>query len=276
MTYAGVARNSSEREQALSLAAESFSQAGSNPNVAVLRKAFLVREHPGYSDKSPIIVCTDDGCVVGSAFLIDCTLPMADRLLQGVFISSVSVADSHRSQGFSVLLMEAAVDAAISRGIDVAMIIARRAVDGFYTRFGFWGVAQYSKVTLRVATLPTNMFPKNLIDLRPVGAADIKTCGILHAENYRNLVGYCLRTSEMWDYIFRKVPYIGLRFDMIKINNEIAGYAIHDGQGNLHEVATSQEVLACDARNFLEAFMPDGESVTLHMPPTHPLSLIQK
>lgn len=270
MNYAGVARNSGEREQALRLAAESFSPAGSSPDVAVLRKAFLVHEHPGYTDDSPIVVCAADGTVAGSAFLIGCTLPLGGRLLQGVFISSVSVAESWRGQGLSVLLMEAAIDTATSRGVDIAMLIARRAVDGYYTRFGFWGVAQYSRVTLKLTTLPVNTFPEMLFDFRPVGTADLKACAILHAENYENFAGYCLRKPEMWRYILRKLAYLGMRFDVITINGEIEGYAIHDGQGNLHEVATRPEGPTCGARNFLEAYVPGGESVTLHIPPAHP------
>lgn len=78
---------------------------------------------------------------MGSAFLIERALPLRDKILRAVFISSISIAEKVRGQGLSYFLMEAAIEASRVRGIDVAMLIARRAVDGFYTRFGFWGLS---------------------------------------------------------------------------------------------------------------------------------------
>jgi len=184
MSYAGVARNSCEREEALKIAAASFGSATGTLDAAIARKAFLVQEHPGYSDESPVVVCSADGSVIASAFLIDCALPGAGRTLQGVFVSSVSVAESSRGNGVSLLLMEAAIKAATSRGSDIAMLIARRAVDGYYTRFGFWGVSQYSKVTFSMATLPMNVLSGKQATIRPVTESDFNACAVLYTTSY--------------------------------------------------------------------------------------------
>ena len=270
MSYAGVARTDSEREQALMLAAASFFSPGDSQDAAVSRKETLLREHPGYTNDSPIIVSTADGSLAGSAFLIDCLVPVEDRLLQGVFVSSVSVAESARGQGLSLLLMKAAIKAAKMRGADIAMVIARRAVDGYYTRFGFWGLSQYSKITLKMDMLSTDMRVPVSVGTKPVTAEDFKVCATLHGASYENLVGHCLRRPEMWNYILHKLPYLGMRLDLIVVDGETAGYAIHDGKGNLHEVATVAGAPVCSPRTLLEACAPGSESVTLHIPPTHP------
>jgi predicted acetyltransferase len=270
MIYAGIARNDKERESALSLAAASFPMSKDREDSAVLRKSLLLREHPGFTKDSPVIVSASDGSVVGSAFLIDCSLPLKDRMLQGVFISSVSVAKKMRGQGLSRLLMEAAINSCRLRGIDVAMVIARRAVDGYYTRFGFWGLSQYSKTTFEISTLPIAKRSERSKKLLPVVNADLEICAALHAENYRNLVGHCVRKPAMWRYILLKLPYLGMRFDLIKINNKMVGYAIHDGKGNIHEIATVSSEYNFEARTLFEAFTPAISSVTLHVHPTHP------
>lgn len=268
--YAGIARDGRELEQALALAAESFSPPDAAMDAAISRKAFLLREHPGFREDSAIVVCAENGCVAGSAFLIDCELPVGDCLLQGVFISSVSVAEQARGQGLSLLLMESAIKAATVRDADIAMLIARRAVDGYYTRFGFWGLSQYSKVTLNIATLPPASHPIQAVTLRPVAAEDFGLCAELHAASYRNLIGHCVRSPKMWGYISRKLPYLGMRLDFVRIEGQTVSYVIHDGRGNLHEIGVVPGGPVFGARPFLEAIAPGLENLTLHLPPTHP------
>jgi predicted N-acetyltransferase YhbS len=270
MSYAGIARNDSEREQALQLAATHFPLPDDGQDVAILRKTQLLREHPGYTHDSPIIVCSPDGRTVGSAFLINCAVPLKDRVLRGVFVSSVSVTEAARGQGLSRLLMEAAIQSATDRGVDIAMLIARRAVDGYYTRFGFWGLSQYSKVTVKVATLPAGKHLPKSSSLTPVTAVDFELCAALHAENYRNLVGHCQRDSEKWRYILQKLRYIGMRLDLVSIDGKAAGYVLHDEKGNLHEIATLRDESLCTPRTFLEACASDSDDVVLHVHPTHP------
>lgn len=270
MTYAGIARNASEREQALILAEASFSPQDKTKNNSTLRKTFLLCGHPGYTNDSPIVVCAGDDSVVASAFLIDCTVSLHHRLLQGVFVSSVSVAETARGQGLSLLLMRAAIDSASARQIDIAMVIARRAVDGFYTRFGFWGLAQYSKVTFQIASLPIDKLTPRKVYVLPLAVDNFETCSAFYAANYAHLAGHCLRKPEMWAYILGKLPYLGLRLDMVLIGGIIVGYAVHDSNGNLYEIATVTGAQIFSVRSFLLAFVGSKDSLTLHIPPAHP------
>jgi len=271
MIYAGIARNDTERDQALKLAAASFPMPQDhNEDFATLRKTQLLQEHPGFKQDSTVVVCASDGSVVGSAFLIDCTLPLKDTILKGVFISSVSVAESARGQGLSRQLMDAIIGSSRMCGVDIAMLISRKGVDGYYTRFGFWGLSQYSKATLEFATLPSGKESAKSTKLTPVVMRNFGTCAALHTNNYNKLFGHCVRKPEMWKYILYKTRYIGMQFDLVSIAGKTAGYVIHDGKGNLYEIATVSEEFTYNPYTFLKACAPDVERVTLHVHPTHP------
>lgn len=268
MSYAGIARDSRERQDALRIASTSFGSSTCSHDTAIARKAFLLEEHPGYSNESAIVVCSEAGSVIASAFLINCTLPLGSKKLQGVFISSISVAESSRGNGVSRLLIDAAINAAKSRCADLAIVIARRAVDHFYSRFGFWGVSQYSRVTFRV---PEGLIASaNQIAVRPAAEPDLAACAMLYADIYKGLLGHCERAPELWLYILRKSSYLGLLFDVMTFIDEVVGYAIHDGIGNFHELTTGPETTSCDTFTFLTDCAPKSQFLTLHIPPTHP------
>jgi len=269
LSYAGIARDSRERQDALHIAATSFRSATCSHDVSIARKAFLLEQHPGYSNESAIVVCSDVGSVIASAFLIDCMLPLGSKKLQGVFVSSISVAESSRGNGVSRLLMDAAINAAKGRCADLAIVIARRAVDYFYNRFGFWGVSQYSRVTLRVPERLMNVTAKQLAT-RPTAEPDLAACAELYADSYKGLLGHCERPPELWEYILQKSSYLGLRFDVMTFVDEIVGYAFHDGVGNFHELTIGAETTSSDAFTFLTDCAPQSEFLTLHIPPTHP------
>jgi hypothetical protein len=166
--------------------------------------------------------------------------------------------------------MEAAIRTARSSNIDIAMLIARRAVDGYYNRFGFWGVAQYSKTTFKMTTLPMNGESIKSIEVRSLTHEDLGVCAVLYAKSYEGLVGHCLRTPKMWNYILRKLHYLGMHLDLVVVDHQVAGYVIHDRQENIYEIATGETPPICGANMFLKAFAPRCESLTLNVPPAHP------
>lgn len=65
MIYAGIARNENERKLALRLAATSFRMSEDREDSAFFRKTLMLREHPGFTEDSSIVVCASDGSVSG-------------------------------------------------------------------------------------------------------------------------------------------------------------------------------------------------------------------
>lgn len=270
MTYCGIARTTDEVKAALSLATLAFYPSYSGEGTAFSHKQFMLTEHPGFNDRSTIVLCNDLGMVVGSAFVIDCSFPVGDKAMSGAFISSVSIAEPFKGKGLSVRLMASAIIAATARGADIAVVIARRAVDGYYNRFGFWGVSQYSKVGFNVLSVPQSNVCQNSVNLLPAMTSDLEECASLYDETYRFLLGHCSRNPQMWRYIQEKLARLDLKFHIIRDSELVIAYAVHDGKGLVYEIGIKPNFDWC-VRSFFKAISPSNENVSLHIPPTHPI-----
>jgi hypothetical protein len=262
--YSGSARNSDEALQALHLACLTFD----SPVLPLKRKELLLR-HPGYSDKSPIIVSNSSGEVLASLFLVDCLVRLNQKFVQGVFLSSISVRESHRGLGLSTLLINAALSTACSRSKKVALVIARKAVDHFYTRFGFWGISHYCKFSY--SETPSPVCPStDLLKFVPASSQHFPKCQHFYNLNYSMSSGSCARPLKYWSYILYKCLAQEHRFDMLVYDNEPIGYVIHDSSGNVFEIATSLCHPALNIALFLDRCGMSNGFQVLHIHPLHP------
>lgn len=268
MLYAGPARDRSEEEQAVALAGRVFSPAAENSDLTTERKRFLVLDHPGAGKDPAIVVSLPEKGVIGAAFLIDRIFPRGPAMIHGTFISSICIDEGVRGLGYSRTLMDAAIDACKARGSAIALVIARRAADHFYTRFGFWGLSQYSKLTVDAAALSAT--PTSGLRLRSAAADDLPACAVLHDATYRESFGHCLRDGETWRYILGKAACLHVRLSVVETSGSVVGYAIHDETGNVHELGSAGAAVACGALALLAGHSA-GPSLLLHVSPNHPV-----
>ncbi len=267
MLYAGPARNENEVECAVVLAGQVFDQTTGNVSSSVERKHFQVREHPGAGKDSVIVVSLDGKGVIGTTFLIDRIFPRGQASIRGTFLSSFCVDPSLRAQGYSRVLMAAALQACSTRSTAIALVIARRAVDRFYTKFGFWGLSQYSKLTVEAAALAEISVAG--FRLRRASPADIPQCNDKYAFAYKDSFGHCVRDRQTWEYILKKCGYLCVPVSVIEKEAVIIGYAVHDESGNIHEIGCDNTP---DARTALAVLARSAAAklLTVHIPPIHP------
>lgn len=268
MLYAGPARNQEELNLAIALAGRVFASPTEDLAPAVERKKVLVLEHPGAGENPAIVVSLPGKGVVGAAFLIDRVFPHGPASIRGTFISAFCIDENLRGQGYSRALMAAAVQACSKRGAAIALVIARRAVDHFYTKFGFWGLSQYSKLTVESAALSHISIAG--LRLRRASHDDLPQCGEKYDLAYRDSFGHCLRNRQTWEYIIKKSACLGVRVSVIEKEAVIIGYAIHDESGNIHEIGVDS---TSDARIALAvlARLAAGKLLTVHVSPIHPV-----
>ena len=233
MFYSGVSRNHHETDQALDLASHAFP----NPHCTTTRREILC-QHPGFSDSSPIVVSTSNGDVLASLFLIDCTLRLNGNLVPSVFLSSVSVHASHRGLGLSSLLINSSLRIARNRSKQIALVVARRAVDNYYTKFGFWGFTHYSTLSYRLNSFCLENLSVHL-DFAPATALNISKCSQLYELSYSKTSGSCERSLEYWSFIIFQSAVYGYSFDIMMLGGELVGYVIHNSKGTIFEIATS-------------------------------------
>jgi GNAT superfamily N-acetyltransferase len=245
-----------------------FSPAAENSERTTDRKRLLVLDHPGAGKNPAIVVSLPDKGVIGTAFLIDRVFPRDPAMIHGTFISSICIDEGVRGLGYSRILMAAAIDACKARGSAIALVIARRAADHFYTQFGFWGLSQYSKLTVDAAALSAT--PTSELCLRPAIADDLPICAVLYDTAYQESFGRCLRDSQTWRYVLEKATCLHVCLSVVENSGSVVGYAIHDDAGNVHELAIAGSATARGTLALL-AGRNVGSSLLLHVSPDHPV-----
>lgn len=267
MLYAGPARDEKEINLAIALAGGVFASPADDTGQNLERKHVHVLEHPGAGKDSAIVVSLGGQGVIGAAFLIDRLLPRGPVSIRGTFLSSFCIDESLRGQGYSRVLMEAALQACGKRGAAIALVIARRAVDRFYNKFGFWGLSQYSKLTVESAAFADVRLAG--LRLRRVSLDDIGACSALYDLAYQESFGHCLRDWQTWKYVIQESEYLRVNVSVIEKGRVIIAYAIHDASGNIHEIGSEN---TSDARTALAMLARSAAAklLTVHIPPIHP------
>src|SRR5574341_416900 len=114
-------------------------------------------------------------------------------------ISSVCVAESARGSGLGADIMHKTLEIAAERGFDFAFLFARKAIDGYYTKFGFHGLASYSRVLVEPPAPSTN------VSLAPARWADAATYARAYAHSYGECFGWAERSPDYWKFVREKL-----------------------------------------------------------------------
>ncbi|MDO9117203.1 MAG: GNAT family N-acetyltransferase [Nitrospira sp.] len=267
MLYAGPARDQEELNLAIALAGRAFASLADGTGQNLERKRAHILEHPGAGKDPAIVVSLGRQGVIGAAFLIDRMFPRGPASIRGTFLSSVCIDESLRGQGYSRILIGAALQACSKRGAAIALVIARRAVDRFYNKFGFWGLSQYNKLTVESAVF-ADVNTAGL-RLRRVSIDDIRVCSALYDLAYEDSFGHCSRDWQTWKYVMEESEYLRVTVSVIENDRAIIAYAIHDESGNIHEIS-SDGISSARMALALLARSAAGKLLTVYISPTHP------
>ena len=220
MTYSGPARNRQELDAAMHLAAATFGT--TLPESEQLeRKKFLMLGNPRVRPEDVIVLCAPAGQVIGMVVLVGRQMMRDGDALPVVHITSVCLSEKARGQGLSRHLMAAALEACRSRGAALALLVARRAVDNYYNKFGFWGLSSYSSLAVR--PLPAG---RPSIRLAPASDNDLPARMEAYETCYNNHFGHHIRDETDWRYIREKSRLLQLDFLSVSGPGKLAGYIL--------------------------------------------------
>jgi len=260
--FIGYARTSDELDAAIELAAQTFH--GSSDGASDIKRGLL--SPVGNLLIGDVVVLVIDEVVCGSCFFIDRDFFFNKRKLKGTFFSSICIHEENRGQGLSVTLMDKAISLCSERGSFFAALIARRAVDNFYTKFSFWGISQYSKIHLNLSGYQS--LGQNGI-VAQASKRELNVIGEIYECVYSRQHGSSYRTAEYWLYILWKAKHFGFYFFCYKINGEVKGYAICNEKG-VYELAVTDEVGYLDFLMQIGVIKPQKEFL-IHCADTHPI-----
>ena len=224
---------------------------------------------PSYSFRNLILAFDPSGSVTGLVRLVPRVMHRGRQRIRAVALSSVCVRADQRGSGLSSLLIGQALAFAESRAADLAFLVARRAADHFYTRYGFWGVASYNRILLRRQDL--GPAPRDL-RFRPTVDADVPALLQARSACLREAFGASQRDERLWRFLLRRFAGPSpIRWYTLVRGRQAVGYALMDASV-VYELAWNRGENAADALSSLARHVRSRTSeLEIRAPSTHPL-----
>jgi predicted N-acetyltransferase YhbS len=242
-----IANSTFQVKQALELATEVFRRGPSDDENRY--KDLLWFKEPTFAPEN-IFIATCDEQVIGVIRAVPREFLFARRFDQAsnqenaslsvpaVCISSVCINEKFRGQGISRKLTEYACETLKLRGIGFCYLLARRAVDHYYNRFGFYGVSTYHTLALNNPTELSALEVRE-IEVKPFLGSSFPAALALkaYAESYSGSSGLCARGEGHWLHLLMRLPFLEhIRIWQIEKSKSRIGYAICD-QKSVLEIA---------------------------------------
>ena len=215
----------SEVNAALSLCKEVFHNSALPENDSY--KDLLWRRDPEFAPEN-LFLALDQERVIGSIRLVPRKFHSDSGLLRAGCLSSVCVHPEYRGQGVSRPLNELVIRSMRERGYDLAYLIARRAVDGYYNRFGFWGLASYQNVTLRKRNDRAGReweFDRK----STFSDADLPIVSELYQLSYSGCFGQTHRTPADWQHLAERLRFLPIEVLTWRTAGVLRSYALVEG-----------------------------------------------
>lgn len=244
------ARDAREVAAAYALEALVF---GPTPEAARSRRKLADRFDP--PRPRDIIAEFDGREVAGFVRVIPRALIVKGRRYATGGVTNVCVHPSRQGQGLGRRLMEETIRILQRRGCALSATIARRAVDGFYPRFGYLGIDAFPTITVRGGESAPLAFDW--------------TASAAHAKFHRAAyagVGFTFeRRASWWKSLPERVrlKHPGLRWSGLRRGSRVVGYAVFDGVTLIEGGSLKPDVEAC-----VSALLGPAERV-LRLPPAH-------
>jgi predicted N-acetyltransferase YhbS len=216
-----------------------------------------------------VVVVRDGKSVIGMLRLMPRSLHVLGSTLSAGGLTNVCIHPDHHGRGLGRDLMEAALRILRERGFQVSVTIARRAVDGFYSRFGFLGIDAFPELRVQV--------PERLPEAsRRVHATRGVDSAFDYASAYGSTYGALAfafdRKPAWWESLKKRLmlKHPGWSVLNLFLDGAPAGYAVLNPEEVVIEAASLPgAVPACAGAALSEAFGPQKERV-LRLTPDHP------
>lgn len=265
------AQTSEEVAAAYEVAARTF---GPSYDEARAHKARVLRDVEPVRRPSDVVVVVDRREVVGLVRLVERRLRVAGVVLDVAGMTSVAVAHSHRGRQLGVRLMDTCMELARAAGRDVAVLFARRAVDGWYGRFGFVGLGQHVTMTVQASDPPSRGQSEARVVLeagcRPAALAAYASA---YTHTYRKLPGVFVRRPSFWASLEARLAVRPtLRWLTATQGRSVVGYALVEGGRIVEAAAVSGAHVPLAAALRQRAAANGDASLTLALHPVHPVT----
>lgn len=214
--------------EAFLLASEIFNENVDDVNYTKHKKQMWKYE-PFVDNEMVIVACIND-VVVAILRILDRKMIVSGKMKRVAGFTTICVRKEYRKQGLGSRLINASIEIIGKKGYDLAILVARKSLDYYYTKFGFWGVSSYNQIEFSLE----NFTPIKKLQIRKINNyADIKVADFerLYFTAYQNCSGMVLRNKKYWAYVFKKIEISrNLFIEVVYDLDTIVAYIIRDSE----------------------------------------------
>ncbi len=138
------ANNMREVQQAYDLAARIF---GSDYQKARKRKEHILKTDKLNQPKDVVIALGKEK-IIGMVRIVERKNYFLGQLLKNAGITSVCVLPSYQGRGIGKGLVNTAITVMTKKNYSLSLVVARRAVDGFYAKYGYVGTGLFTQLLI--------------------------------------------------------------------------------------------------------------------------------
>lgn len=199
---------------------------GPNQFDAERTKQFVLEHVEPLRRRDNLTLAKSEGEVVGLVRRVSRRLRFGGVSMAATGITSVAVAPQLRGKGIGRQLMHAAHRHGVACGDEVAVLYARRAVDGWYAQLGYLGIGQH--VELRLTS--TDELGASQLGIRDgVQPTAISAYAAAYASTYRAVPGHFVRSRDFWRRLASRLTLRSARFLTLVAGRRTIGYAHVEG-----------------------------------------------
>lgn len=220
------ASNMEEVRGAYDVAAKVF-----GPNYSQRKAHILATDN--VSSPADVIIALDNSKIIGMLRIVKRQNYFLGTLLKSAGITNVCVMPHYQGYGIGRGLVELSLERIKKERFDISVVIARKAVDGFYFKYGYVGTGLFSEMILNTDVCRENAGKYKSSLETGVKKKYLERYAEIYARSYGNMPLAFFRPLEWWYDIKQKTKYKIKQDEFINVKdkNLLIGYFIyHDGK----------------------------------------------
>ena len=257
--YIGLAKNSDDIISAIQLVKKVFDENNKKENLIFPEESLKL--------KNIVVVKIDDN-IVATCLIHNRLFYFKGKKIPSAFLCFICVDKKMRGKGISKELMNFTIKICKKNKVQLSFVIARKAVDYYYSKFSFFGFSNYPKILIKSNPKTTKT---GLIFLKLKNSL-INEIIDIYNDTYEKLIGGFHRDFINWKFIIKKGKTKGVSLNIIKDNDLTIGYICFKGV-DIYEIALNEKKYYPFVLNKI-LMDKQVDRINLHMGINHPISKI--
>lgn len=199
------------------------------------------------SKKNLYLIIKTKSKIIGLIRIISRKVKINGKFLKCACLTSIGILPTYQKKGFGKKLLETSNNF-LKNKFDVAMLIARRKLDNFYSQFGYKGQSEFCEMVI---------FNKNISKLKKKVTKNLnKNHRKIYHLTFNKKNGYFIRNKEDWDLVNFRIKLNNLKSISVYNEKKLIGYFVFNNS-IIYEYAYKNKFIDIFSSNLGRFFYKD-------------------